>query len=144
MTDNEFAQATEFAWNTMLTLTKFFAQPPTVNQLDAAAVKVRQALKILFPDVSDADCKKILRSVRAKMTVRMDDEEIILENDAHKKWLDAVKSNVDWFFRMRYENFATRADYRRSAIGQDRRLHRAVQQGYRCRLQNYYRAHGDA
>ena len=105
MTDNEFAQATEFAWNTMLTLTKFFAQPPTVSQLNAAAVRVRQTLKTLFPDVSDADCKKILRSVRAKMTVRMDDEEIILENDAHKIWLNAVKSNVDWFFWTRYEKF---------------------------------------
>ena len=105
MTDDEFAQATELVWSNMLTLTKPLAQPPTDEQFRANAAKIRQALKILCPDVSDADYKKILRIVRANMTVRMDDAEIVLESNAHKKWLDAVKSNVDWFFWTRYEKY---------------------------------------
>ena len=115
MTDDEFAQATELVWSNMLTLTKPLAQPPTDEQFRTNAVKIRQALKILCPDVSDAEYKKILRIVRANMTVRMDDAEIVLESNAHKKWLDAVKSNVDWFFWTRYEKFL-RGDKKLSSV----------------------------
>ena len=105
MTDADFEQATEIVWNNMLTLLKPFEQPPTDEQFNKTAARVRQVLNVLISDVSDGDYKKILRAVRANVTVRMEGNEAFITGNAHKKWLDAVKSSVDWFFWSRYEKY---------------------------------------
>lgn len=105
MTDAEFEQATEIVWNNMLTLLKPFEQPPTDEQFNKTAARVRQVLNVLISDVSDGDYKKILRAVRANVTVRMEGNEAFITGNAHKKWPDTVKSSVDWFFWSRYEKY---------------------------------------
>lgn len=174
MTDTEFENAKGIVFDNIVRLTNPLRRPSAYDEFLAAAAKVKQALPHLGWDVSAADFDKILRAVRAGLTVQMEDDEAVIEDAAaHKKWLAAVKSDIDWFFWTRYENylrhdknwsptltaalnvasdkildltgnldgkfFSTRADYRRSAIGQDRQLYRSLRQGRRRRLQNYHR-----
>lgn len=87
-------------------MTNPLGRPPTYDEFNAAAAKVKQILPILGKDISGDDFEKILRAVRAGLTVQMEDEEACIEElVGHKKWLNAVKSNIDWFFWTHYEKY---------------------------------------
>lgn len=94
MTDFEAVKGLVF--DNIVRLTNPLGRPPTYDEFNTAANKVKQILPILGKDVSDADFEKILRAVRAGLTVQMEDEDACLEEPVgHKKWLNAVKSDID-------------------------------------------------
>lgn len=105
MTENEFEVAKNIVFDNIINLTNSAERPPTDNEFNVSAAKVKQILPILGYTVSDEEFEKILRTVRANFTVQMDGEEAFIEGGEHKKWLDSVKSNLDWFFWTRYENY---------------------------------------
>lgn len=106
MTDTEFETAKGIVFDNIVRLTNPLGRPPAYDEFLAAAAKAKQILKIYGKDVSAADFDKILRAVRAGLTVQMEDDEAVIDDDAaHKKWLAAVKSDIDWFFWTRYENY---------------------------------------
>ncbi len=94
MTDFENVKGLVF--DNIVRLTNPLGRPPTYDELLDAADKVKKILPILGKNVSDADFDKILRSVRAGLTVQMEDEEACIEEAAgHKKWLNTAKSDID-------------------------------------------------
>ena len=106
MTDTEFESVKGIVFDNIALLTNPLGRQPTYDEFLAAADKVKQILPILGKNVSDADFDKILRAVRADLTVQMEDDEAFIEDTTeHKKWLAAAKSDIDWFFWTRYEKY---------------------------------------
>ena len=106
MNEIDFETLKSLVFDNIVHLTSPLGRPPTYDEFLYAAAKVKRILPILGKNVSDAEFDKILRSVRAGLTVQMKDEEACIEEPAgHKKWLNAVKSDIDWFFWTRYEKY---------------------------------------
>ena len=106
MTETQFAQAKDLVWSNITTLINNLGHPPTDDEFQNIAAKVKPIPSlILSVEISDADYEKILRAVRANVTVQMAGEETFIEGGEHKKWLDSVRADVDWFFWTRYEKY---------------------------------------
>lgn len=106
MTEQEFEQAKDIVWNNILTMTKKFDRLPTEAEFQAFVAKIRPIPSMLLSvEISDDDYEKVVRAVRANFTVQMEGEEAFIESGEHQKWLDSIKSNVDWFFWTRYEKY---------------------------------------
>lgn len=108
MTENEFDNVKGIVFNNIVLLANTLERLPTHDEFKKFASRVRQALPILCPaiKVSDAEFKKILRAIRAGLTVQMEGEEVFIEEPiGHKKWLNVAKSEIDWFFWTRYERY---------------------------------------
>ena len=108
MTETEFENVKGIIFGNIVNLTSGLGRPPTNREFLNAAEKVKQVLPILLPNVnvSADDFDKILRSVRTNLTVQMEGEDSCIEEDSgHKKWLNAIKGDLDWFFWIRYEKY---------------------------------------
>ncbi len=103
MTDFENLKSLVFA--NIVNLTNPLERPPTYEEFRNAADKVKQILPILGKNVSDNEFEKIIRAIRSNFTVQMEGAETFIENSEHKKWLNAAKSDIDWFFWTRYEKY---------------------------------------
>ncbi len=106
MTDTDFEAVKGIIFNNIALLMNPLGRSPTYDEFQDAAAKVKQALPFLGWSVSDDEFDKILRAVRAGLTVQMEDDEACIEDAAtYKKWLAAAKSDIDWFFWTRYEKY---------------------------------------
>lgn len=108
MTQVEFDAVKDSVFSTIVSLTKPLNRPPTNQEFLTAANKAKQALSIFHPtiNVSDAEFDKILRAIRSNFTVQMEGEDACIEeHNAHKKWLNSAKGDIDWFFWTRYEKY---------------------------------------
>ena len=106
MTESEFEQVKELVFANITTLAKPLNRPPTQKEFFDFAEKAKSIVSMLGYNVSDDEFEKILRAVRVNFTVQMEGEDACIEEEnEHKKWLNAVKSDVDWFFWTRYEKY---------------------------------------
>lgn len=106
MTDAEFEGAKNMAHGIIANFINSLERLPTETDFNDFATRTKDMLKYGGYNISDDDFEKIRRSVRAKVTVEMDGEDIeIVDGKEHKKWLDDIKSKVDWFFWTRYEDY---------------------------------------
>lgn len=106
MIESEFEQARDLVFGNIALLMKSLNRPPTYEEFLNFADKARQILSLLGKDISDEEFEKILRAVRAGLTVQMECEDACIEESGeHKKWLNSAKSDIDWFFWTRYEKY---------------------------------------
>ena len=108
MTQVEFDAVKDSVFSTIVSLTKPLNRPPTNQEFINAANKAKQALPIFHPtiNVSNDEFDKILRAIRSNLTVQMEGEDACIEeHNAHKKWLNSAKGDIDWFFWTRYEKY---------------------------------------
>jgi hypothetical protein len=80
-------------------------RPPTDEELEE---RVLQFAKI-FP-ISEDETAAILRSLHARLAIRMERGTAIVEHD-YVPWLDARKPDIDPFYWSRYEQFLLRSDW---------------------------------
>ena len=106
MIESEFEQVKDLVFGNIALLIKPLNRPPTYVEFLKFADKAKQILSLLGKNISDEEFEKILRAVRAGLTVQMEGEDACIEeHNAHKKWLNSAKGDIDWFFWTRYEKY---------------------------------------
>ena len=111
MTEQEFEKAKKKVLSRIIMQLEDLDRSPTEAEFCAVAEKVKQRLLPELREdhginISDDDYKEILRGIRANITVQMEGEDAVIEGgDEHKKWLNSVKSKINWAFWTRYEMY---------------------------------------
>lgn len=111
MTDQEFEKAKKKVLSRIIMQLEDLDRSPTEAEFCAVAEKVKQRLLPELREdhginISDDDYKEILRGIRANITVQMEGEDAVIEGDGkHEKWLNSVKSKINWAFWTRYEMY---------------------------------------